>query len=280
MALQYPRFERNYELVFGTGATAVTVRPPFRIAFDGNKSFGSLANRLNVDIYNLTPANRQALVRDEVTNADVVIPIQLSVGYQDRLETIFKGTVHRGFTGRNGVDFISRLECLDGGADILNSFVSTTVIGAQQLVDAILADMPNLTAGQISRRGDLIRPRVLVGNAAKLLEDVANGDELFIDQEQVYIIKSDEAVTLNAVEVSPNTGLLNTPERDQGIITFETMLNPAIRLGGVVSLESTTAPHLNGIYRVDTITYKGDYEGTEWLQLVRGVQSANFRTVR
>lgn len=266
------RFNRDYELTIGIGDTAVTIRPPLRIVYDGTKSLSRAANRLDVHIYNLTRAKREALVKDIDIQATKYIPITLKVGYEGRLEQIYKGSVHIGSNSRQGANHVTKLECLDGGFDIRNSFTSKTVKGSENAVDAAVEDMPNTGKGKItSPENDLVRPKVMVGNSADMLAEAIGEADFFIDSEQVYILKSNEVVSLAAAKVSAGTGLLDTPERDQGIISFASMMNPTIRLAGLVDLEAETAPHLNGLYRVDTINYKGDYDGASWAQFCKGV---------
>ena len=49
-------------------------------------------------------------------------------------------------------------------------------------------------------------------------------------------------------------------------VTFSTLMNPFIKIGGRVNLSSKVAPHLDGIYRVDSIVYNGDNRGQDWKQ--------------
>jgi hypothetical protein len=274
------RNKRNYKLVFGSGSDAIVVTPPFNITFDGIKSLsGKAANTLDVEIFNLNRQHRESLVKDVDVNVTRYIPIELSVGYGDKLNVIYKGSVLRGFNKRNGPDHITRLECLDGGLDLTQSFTSRAIVDNKNAVKMCLLDMPNTTEGKIKARPDLIRPRVLVGPTGEILDKLAGDDNFFIDNEQVYMLGSDQVVTTNAARVNPSTGLLDTPERDQGIITIETMLNPSIRLGGLVELESTTAPHLDGLYKVDTIGYKGEYDGSDWRQTVSGILAYDYEMI-
>jgi len=100
--VQQSRFDRNFEFIFGRGDQAVIVRPPLRIQFSGQSFGGSVdasgvplgLNKIQIKIYNLTEANRNALVKD--ANEQRYIPIQLKVGYGNSLEPLFRGSVHRG----------------------------------------------------------------------------------------------------------------------------------------------------------------------------------------
>lgn len=269
------RFNRDYELIIGVGDQAVTVKPPMRVSFDAQKSIDGGVNKLNLIIYNLTEKNRIKLVKDK--EEIKVIPLVFSVGYKNRLETIFKGTVHFGSNTRNGSDRLSTIECLDGGFDFINSFTSRTVKGKENAVNAILSDMPNTGKGKITPQNNLVRPKVLVGNSAELIDQQLNSDETwYIEDEQLFIIKDNEVVSTFIPLVSARTGLINTPEREFQKVSFETMMNPTVKIGGQVKLESKTAPHLNGVYKVETLGFKGDNYGTPWDMQITGIKNNNF----
>lgn len=272
------RFNRDFELVAGIDGQEVIVRPPMRISFDSQKSVSGGLNKATVKIYNLQEKNRRILAKDpeEIKR----IPIVLSVGYKDSIEIVFKGTVHKGENSRSSTDHITTIECLDGGFDFINSFTSKTVKGKSLAIDACLADMPNTAKGKVTSQNKLIRPKVLVGNSMKIIEQQLNdGESWFIDDEKLNIIKDDEVVSSYTPLISSRTGLINTPQRQNQKVTFDTLMNPTIKIGGKVQLESKNAPHLNGVYKVESMGYKGDNYGTDWSQSVTGIKDNNFQVI-
>jgi len=273
-----PRFNRNYELKIRALGGEVTILPPLRIGFNADKSIRGGLNKLQLQIYNLEERKRLALVRDAEDRS--VIPLQLKVGYQDTMELIFKGTIHRGSNARQGADIVTTIECLDGGFDFINSFTSRTVEGGRRAVDAALADMPNTGTGKITDRPTLTRPKVLVGNSAKLIDDTIGPDETwYIENEQLYIIKNNEVVSRFIPVVSAQTGLISTPERESNQVTFKTLMNPAVKIGQRCKLVSSTAPHLDGVYRIETINYSGDNFGSDWTQIVTGTLAGDVKVL-
>lgn len=265
------RFNRNFELLAGR----VIVTPPMRIEFSADKSVIGGLNRMTLRVYNLNETHRLALVKDAEESRQ--IPISLSVGYRDVLHLVFRGTIHRGQNYREGADFVTELECLDGGFDFLNSFTSVTVKGKTVAVDAILADMPNTAKGKLRTQEPLLRPKVLVGQSATLLDAMMNDDETwYIADEKLYIIKDDEVVSTYVPVVTAKTGLLNTPTREFSKVTFETLMNPTLKIGGLCSLESQSAPHLNGVYKLYSMGYAGDTHGTDWKQTVTAMLTGGY----
>ena len=273
--MRQSRFNRNYELE----VNGVAVRPPMRVSFSANKAVSGGLNKLTVQVFNLKESNRLALAKDAEDNTKNM-PISFKVGYGDSLGLLFRGTVHRGINTRKGPDIVTELVCLDGGFDYLNSFTSKTVRGKSKAVDAVLADMPNTGKGKITKQQELIRPRVMVGASARLLDELLDeGETWYIDNEQLHIIKNNEVVSRFIPVVNSETGLLTTPSRENSKITFETLMNPSLKIAGLCSVESKSAPHLDGVYKIDAIGYSGDNYGSDWTQSVTAILAGSYSVV-
>lgn len=272
------RFNRDFELTIDALGGQIKITPPMRINFQADKSIYGGLNKIQIQLENLVESKRQALTKDPEQTK--VIPMKLSVGYNGKLELIFSGTVHKGSNERHGADIITKLEGLDGGHDFINAFTSTTVEGSQQAVDACLGDMERITTGKITDRPALSRPKVLVGNSAKLIEEMIDPDETwYIENEQLYIIKKEEVVSRFIPVVTAQTGLISTPYRENQQTTFETLMNPAIKIGNMCQLKSQTAPHLDGVYRIETISFQGDNYGDQWSQTCTGRPLPEYKVI-
>jgi hypothetical protein len=241
-----------------------------RISFEADKSISGGLNKCRIQLYNIEERKRLALAKDAEQQGKR-IPIRLSCGYQDRQELIFKGTIFTGGTERQGADLVTTIESQDGGFDFTNSFTSRTVEGGKRAVDSVRQDMPNTDEGKITERPILTRPKVLVGNSAQLIDEmVGPGETWYIEDERLYIIKDNEVTSRFIPVVSAATGLISTPTRSSQQVTFQTLINPTVKIGRRVKLESTTAPYMDGIYRIETITYSGDNYGDAWSQTCTG----------
>lgn len=66
--------------------------------------------------------------------------------------------------------------------------------------------------------------------------------------------------------ISKDTGMVGVPEPMWAgqAVKVTTLLNPAIRTGDVIQLKSQLIPSLNGYYYVFTISYEGQYRGTNF----------------
>jgi hypothetical protein len=292
------RFLRDYILTIGLGAQAVVIRPPFRIVFSADKSDDATLNKMTLKIDGLSEDKRKILVRDKDDkppknvkadaegnpappkalrpNDNRYFPIELKIGYQGRVETIFKGSVDEAGSTREGAQFVTTLTCLDGGHDFLTAFVSTSVTSKAAAVDAVLGTMPNTSKGKIGAQKDITRPKILVGNSMQTIQDMLDpGQRWFIDDERLNILGGDEVVSGYIPVISAETGLINVaPKKKETIMT--TKLNPSVKVGGLVKLVSTTSPGTNGIYKVNLISYSGDFDGSDWDQKISGTLAENY----
>ena len=261
------RFMRDYELIIKTNTgEAIIIRPPIRIQFDSVKSVDAGLNSCRVRIYNLSKDKRKKLVKDD-TDTKTKLEFLLKAGY-NKIETLFKGFILECFSEKSGADIVTTAVSMDGLVDAQGSYTSTTVKKGDA-INVILKDMPNTTRARISERPVVNRAKVLVGNSLKLVENNLKDDETYyIDEGKLYIIKQNEVVSDIIPLVNASTGLLNTPTKKKYEVTFNTLLNPTIRIGCQVKLESIYAENLNGTYKVLTITYRGDSNGTDWSQEV------------
>ena len=273
------RFERDYELtVQVSSGEAVVVKPPMRVSFSANKSAVGGLNKLTANIYNLNPTHRLALAKDAEDPKRIAIAFH--VGYKDSMQLLFKGTVHRGTNTREGADFVTELECLDGGHDFLTGFTSATVKGKARAVDTVLADLPNIGKGKLTTLTDTTRPIVLVGPPARLLDRLVGEDESwYVDDEKLFVLKEGEVISNFIPVVNAATGLLNTPTREALKVTFDTLLNPTLRIGGLCKLESVSAPQMNGVYKIDQIGYNGDNYGSTWAQSVTCLLATDYKVI-
>lgn len=281
------RFLRDYRLTIGIGAQAVTILPPFRIRFSVDKSDKSDLNKATIKVDGLNPDKRRRLVRDPdekpekdkdgkdkpTSNSNKgYFPVLLEIGYQGKLETIFRGSIDEAGSVREADgQFVTNISAMDGGEDFLRGFVSTSVTSKAAAVDAVLGAMPNTKKGKIGAQSDITRPKILVGNSMAVVSEMLDPDQRwFIDDERLNILNASEVVSGYVPVVSAETGLINTPEADKKEVTITTFLNPSIKVGGLYQLISVTAPHRNGVYKCKLITYSGDTDGSDWTQRVTG----------
>lgn len=270
------RFNRNYELRVDDGKNFTIITPPIKIVFEATKSIAGGLNTLNLQIYNLNNDHAQAFCKD--AEQTKLLRVTLKVGYNDSLEVIFIGDVNTGFLGKQGPDIVNSMQIFDGGQAAFYGNIFFTVRTRKEMNNLLVSNMPTATMGNFTLQAEFIRPRVLVGNCNKIFQQSLDPNQYyFIDDNKVNLIKKDEFLPNYIAIVSPETGLMNTPERQNGLVSFETMMNPVIKIGGLVDLTSVTATYLNGIYRVEQIVTRGDNYGQDWKQTIVCILAQGFK---
>lgn len=273
------RFRRDFLLTIGLGAQKVEISPPMNISFSAIENVDNKSlNKLQITIPGLKLSTRLRLIKYELDKS-IYLPIELLVGYEGSLQRIFKGSVQTGMPSKQGADHIITLDCQDGHPDFNEAYTSQTVTSSALAIDALIGSMPNIEKGAVTELPSTLRPRVLVGSSSSLLEEMAQGKQLYIKDQKVFILNEDEVTSAVAPIVSAQTGLLAPPEQDHIDTTFTTMLNPSLKIGGLCDLISVTNPVTNGLYKVWQITTSGSYKG-KWQQTVTCRKQNNFVVVR
>jgi hypothetical protein len=265
------RFNRRYRLRIKLGNDLLEVAPPTRVSFTGTRSMGTLSNVFDISIYNLSPNRYKIMTKDADTRANQFefdnYTFTFEAGYEDHLGLVFAGQIHEASTRREGVDLITTISAIAGLHDLKHSFISQTINNIR-VPDFVIGEMGLTNKGKVSDIADLKRPKVLLGNAFKILNDSYPDYKVFIDNNTCHIIKEGETTTDLTPVVDASTGLIGTPVRVQQRVSFETLLNSDITLGGNVDLQTTVSEYLNGLYNVESIEYAGDTYSDDWKQNV------------
>jgi hypothetical protein len=196
--------------------------------------------------------------------------IKLQAGYgtsgtllegTSNLPVIFSGNITQAWSVREGVNFITAIECFDGGFAFANGYTSTPFpAGTAQadMLSTLASSLPNVTLGAIgSFPGVLSRGNALAGNTCDLLNELSNGG-FFIDNGLAYIIGQNEYINDAAtVVVNSQTGLLNTPVRETTFLDFDIIFEPNVKPGRLIQLQSKTDPTFNGFRKVIGVKHRG-----------------------
>lgn len=266
------RFNRDYKLSIKLGNDLLEIKPPTRVTFTGVRSMGTLSNVFEISIYNLSPTNYKRMTKDPDTRAGQFefndYTFIFEGGYENNIGVIFAGQIHEASTVRDGENLITTISAIAGLHDLKYAFISQTISNVR-VADFVIDKMGVTKKGKISPEiTKLKRPKVLVGNAFKLLEEAYPEMNVFIDNNSCHVLKDGETTTDFMPVVDASTGLIDTPTRVQQRVNFSTLLNSDIVLGGNVELKATVDQYINGIYNVESIEYSGDNWSDNWLQSV------------
>ena len=109
----------------------------------------------------------------------------------------------------------------------------------------------------------------------KILSEL--GASMSIQDETAQIIWNNSNTMNDIIVISPSSGLIGSPKEkggDEGI-EFTCLLIPKIKPGGLVRIQSKS---INDYFRVDSVVYKGDTYGNDWICQCEAVKPTNIVT--
>lgn len=271
---------RNYSLLVSLpNGSQLTVAPPFTMEFDITRNTLSSANVCQIRLYNLG-ANTRNLLRFDWTSIRVFSFIQLLAGYGSNLSVIFTGNITQASSVRDGVNFITTIECFDGGY----AFVNASLTGNQgqfpagtpyqTVYETLISYLPHVSLGAISPNyvqdsGGApyltSRANSYTGNPASILAEISNGG-FFIDNGKAYVLGNNYVLQNAFNQIDASSGLIGTPTREQYKINADMIFEPRVQVGQQVSLVTTTADligptntaqSINGNYKVVGVKHRG-----------------------
>ena len=268
------KFGRAYRITIDPkdGQPPIVITLPFTVQFWVQRNTYSDLNNLTLDIYNLSETNRNRIFQDRF---DIGVPnpnvpggfvgreITFEVGYST-LYQVYKGTIFQASSAREGTNIVTRISAMSGNFDVATTQTFQTIDGSQtlgQVFATLIGEFPNLSLGGM---GDFSttrpRPYVINGNVYNWIKQHSN-QNVFIDNNKVYILRPAEALTGQVVSITDATGLLETPRRDEGFLSITTLLEPGINIGEQIAVNSTIQTAYNGQYKVAGIQHQGMISG-------------------
>lgn len=267
------QFGRRYQLAIGNQRDGLLI-DALRVSFDICKTIDAKPNPAQICIWNLNRTHLNQLLSGEFKR------VALSVGYAE-LRLLYTGDILKAYLQRDGLDSILVLECADGDIDYRTARVSVTLKAGtsdSQAIKQLAQSFSHTTLGAVAqgRPNGLPRGRVFCGNTRDAFNQLAQANQAdwSIQDGEVLMMPAQQALADDAVLVSQDTGMIGAPEvSDDGLI-ITTLLNPAIRIGGLVRVQSITES-FNGDYKTVSISHCGDTYGDEWLTTITGI-GGNF----
>lgn len=266
------KFGRNYALNVQTGGgsgsiidlgSTLVVKPPFTLTFDISRNVFTSTNTASIRVYNLS-ANHRAQIRKNVTDLGDYRAIQLLAGYGDNLSIAFDGTITNAWSVREGTNFITQIESFDGGFAFANAVSNTPFpikTTQKEVIASLIGDLSiyGVKPGVIGTFNgpDLVRQNSYEGSTTNLLQQLTGG-RFYIDNGKAYALADNECLTGPITTISPASGLLGTPTREQTIVNLEMLFEPKLVVGQQVTLASLTADRgINGDYKVISLSHRG-----------------------
>ena len=206
---------RNYLLTVQVDREAkeyIDVTMPLTISFNVKRSVNSTANTANITVLNLAESTRRKVFLDNYKYM-YYKGVELRAGYGEDVETlplIFKGNIQSAFSKRNGVDYETSIDALDGGFAYANSnsdrqFAKGTT--DKQALKALASDLPHIEMGKIGNfDAKLTRGNAISGNTLSYFSTFSE-DNFFIDLEKVNCLLPNEGFEGNIKVINADCGL-------------------------------------------------------------------------
>lgn len=265
------KFLRNYSLALtvqkdmNSTAETIIVELPFTVEFDITRNTLTSANVCQIRIYNLNPSHRSQIQKNVTSygNAPPIITIALKAGYGDNLPVIFQGNASQAWSVRQGTNFITQIECFDGGFAYVNGATSLTVPQGTPyktvITNLINSLFPNVVLGSVGDySGSTPKQVTYSGNTIDILRELTGGG-FFIDNGKGYALNNNEySIAAGPPQtIDASSGLLNTPVLEQTIVRFDMIFEPSLNIGTGINLMSSTNATFNGFYKITSVKHRG-----------------------
>lgn len=248
-----------------------------RIKFKVEKTSESNPNTMSLELYNLS-RDTQALCK-RAGNAVI-----LRCGYEGNVPLIFSGDIAKVTTEKQGADMVTTVEACDGQISY-----DTSTIDASFAPGATVESIFNQVVGSFGvglgpilglPKDKVNNGMSISGDSKKVLDELAkkNGLEWSIQDGQIQVHPKNQPVFGTAVLLNSETGLIGSPKnvkilkasqdpvldpalnKDSGV-SFKALLNPMLKPGQLVKLDSV---NLQGLYTIRKVTHQGDTYSSTW----------------
>lgn len=239
-----------------------------KIEFSIQKDISSSANSATITIWNLNEEHRNGIgkVFDEITLEAGYIP----PGGAGNVGVIFKGVVRDVVHTREGPDIKTEINCGDGAKALSKATLSKSYPKGTPIKD-VLEDLQSEMEKHGVSRGEwkfpekmpekFKRPYATCGFCRDEMDTIGRGNGFYwsMQNQTTEIIPGDGFIG-GVVLITPETGMIGTPAITDNGVTVAAMLNPEVRPGRRVQVQSQTLQMngADGMYRVSSMTFSGD----------------------
>lgn len=253
------KFNRQYKLLIELpDEEMIEIKPPFTLNLAISRDNKPSANKATLSIYNLGEETRRKIFQDRYDKT--YRRVQLEAGYGEDIGIVFAGNMREAYSFRTGNDYITYIDCLDGGVDYRENFSAFNVNKGEPksgTVDRLIQNLEHTEKATVSQDPQTsTRGKVVVGNTVQKLNEETDG-KFYIDNELAYVLGTNEVVEGEVIVIKAETGLLETPRRADKIVRVETLFEPRAFVGQIVDLQSLAEPGLNAQYKVVSIKHAG-----------------------
>ena len=242
-----------------------------RFTFNISKKGKTDENQASIKIYNLSPESRKLCEteKDKLGSGQTRIELRVGYGSKDKPTVIFRGLcdVVNTYTTPN---WITEFRGLDGSSQY-RSFEFEKSYPAGTSIQKIVEDLVKASGTKLTStdniEGVLPRGRALSGPAKNTIENLQSkyGFEFDVQDEETVVGSGKSKIKDKAtVILGRNSGMIGEPQVKGSIIIVTCLLNPAIRPGALIFLDSLKRDKVTGNYVCKKVTSVGDSWGGNW----------------
>lgn len=249
-----------YEVIIeGANGDKSDIKLPFTTEINITRQIQNGPPEANLTLYNLNMNTRENLYFDRYNFAGYR-SIEIYLGYGGQMSLCFKGNVMECYSVRSGVNFETHVNAWDGGMYYTSGWNSRSYDNKdpQSQIIALQDEVAKskVTVGKISDKvnveaNEILRPQAYFGKTLDNIQNIVGEQfDVFVENEQLYVMKNDEAREGNVTVINAETGLIETPRKMEYTLELTMMLEPRLQIGQLAKLESITAPRFNGTYKI------------------------------
>lgn len=257
------QYKRKWSLLVagasGDGLDLSQLRCTFKVV----KKDTQTPNAAEFTIYNLSSTTAAQLKKS-------FTKVIVNSGYEANFGLIFSGNI-KGFTEtRENTETILTISAGDGDQEYNYTVINKTV-AAGATPDSIIAEASNAMGVQLGHKSQLDqtalpRGKVLYGRPYEFMREQADntGCTWSVQDGKILFMKRTEVMPGGAVLLTPETGLIGVPQITEDGIEGKCLLNPKLKIGAALQLESKVHAEISGQYRIISLTHQGDTHGNDW----------------
>lgn len=254
-------------------------RDVFRIAFNIELTSEGNANVGTVSIYNLNETSRSFIETDKIR-------LTLMAGYGPKPPVIFTGEVDgdRTRSEKSGPDIITTIESGDGRFSLKNVVLNKTFapgISLERVLEDVRAQMGIPGEFKDISQETFNQGLSISGSPKEILDNLTKKQDLewSIQNGVLEIKRRNGSILEERIDISPETGLVSIPKKTNEGVEFATLLNPALRPGRPVKIQSK---FLKGedFFIVRTVQHQGDNFEGPWTSFVEAATPKQLRTYK
>lgn len=251
----------------------------FDAAFQVTRTLKASPNTCELRVYNLG----KALRRELATKVKDGLFVSIAAGFGNRLCQIYRGDLRDAFSVREDTGWLTTISSGDGekarrNARIRRAFPRGTKVDVvlRALTESLGVGMGNSTRALLQPRklthgsSEFVTGTVTHGSAAAQLTELLNsvGMEWSIQDGELQVLDKGRALEGEAIVLTPETGLVGSPEPGhKGTVKATVLLMPGLQPGAQVLIETS---EVHGLFRIERIDYAGDTAQDDWVAHIEG----------